>query len=76
MSAEVKAVVGLGFLPKPYLQSSSECMNSVAENELLKTFPLGKNTLRGCLKNVPKRCPMDVPHGPLYNAKGHLYQRP
>ena len=32
MSAEVRAICGLGFPPKPYTQNANECMNSIIKN--------------------------------------------
>ena len=32
MSAEVRAMVGLGFPPKPYLQNTNKCINSVLKS--------------------------------------------
>ena len=70
MFAEVKT---FGFSPKPYLQSTNECMNNVAENELLKNFPLGKYTLRG----RPQKMSYGRPHMALYATPRDVpYRRP
>ncbi|XP_062568607.1 uncharacterized protein LOC134230774 [Saccostrea cucullata] len=36
MSAELRSLSGLGFLPKPYNQNANECMNSVIKSDLKK----------------------------------------
>ena len=65
MSAEVRAMIGLGFLPKSYLQNANECMNSAlkpAGSTKCKIISEVAEKLRSTVKKQKNQVTLSLPN--------------